>query len=195
VCTSAICLCVHRRLCLCLCLCLCLSVCAEGWDDVTAFMPVCLSLSHTHGPSLSACARRPHRDSEGGMCLWPRGCSLDYNNIDAALLQQIQAFLQQPVAARQAEGTRPPSSHRQSQRRWLLQYRPVCVYGALCMSVVIAPSGDARTCPYVCVPASLCLRPMRHIHTGTCVCITKVCVPAGSHVLSVSVSSCAYVLA
>jgi hypothetical protein len=75
------------------------------------------------------------------MCLWPRGHSLDYNNIDAALLQQIQAFMRQPVATRQAEGTRPLSSHSQSQRRGLLQYMPVCVYGALRASVVVVPSG------------------------------------------------------
>jgi hypothetical protein len=65
------------------------------------------------------------------MCLWPRGYSLDDNNIDAALLQQIQASMQQPVAARKAKGTRPPSSHRQSQRRGLLQCRPVCVWGTV----------------------------------------------------------------
>jgi hypothetical protein len=176
VCTSAICLCVHRRL----CLCLCLSVCAEGHDDViTAIVPLCLSLSLSLGPSLCVCVRRPHPDSEGGMCLWPRGHSLDNDYIDAALLQQIEAFMQQPAAASQAEGTRPLASHRQSHRRWLLQYRPVCAFEALCMSVVVAPSVVARTCPCVCVPASLCLRPMRHTHTGTCVCIANVCVPDG----------------
>jgi hypothetical protein len=126
VCTSAIRLCVHRRICL------CLSVCAEGHDDViTAMMPVCLSLSVLLGPSLCVCVRRPHPDSEGGLCLCPRGHSLKDNNIDAALLQQIEAFMQQPVATRQAKGTRPPSSHRQSHRRGLLQYRPVCIWGTV----------------------------------------------------------------
>jgi hypothetical protein len=150
VCTSALCLCVHRRL----CLCLCLSVCAEGHDNViTAIVPVCLSLSHS--APLCVCVRRPHPDSEGGMCLWPRGHSLSENNIDAALLEQIEAFMQQPVAARQAEGTRPPSSHRQSQRRWLLQYRPVCVYMGHCVCLLLLLPLAKYAHVRVCVCAGL----------------------------------------
>jgi hypothetical protein len=110
--------------------------------------------------------------------MWPRGHSLGYNNIDAALLQQIQTFMEQPAAARQAEGTRPPSSHRQSHRRWLLQYMPVCVYGELCMSVVVAPSGDARTCTCVCVCRPPCTsgpcgtRILGHVYASPmCVCL------------------------
>jgi hypothetical protein len=99
--------------------------------------------------------------------------------MDDALLQQIKAFMQQPVAARQAEGTRPPSSHRQSQRRGLLHYRPECVWGTVyvCCCCSLLRCTNISVCVYV--PASLCLRPMRHTRAGTCICITNVCLPAG----------------
>jgi hypothetical protein len=197
VCTSAICLCVHRRQCLCLCLCLCLSVCAEGHDDViTAIVPVCLSLSLLLGPSLCVCVRRPHPDSEGGLCLWPRGHSLDRNNIDAALLQQIQAFMRRPAATRQAEGTRPPSSHRQCQRRWLLQYRPVCVWGTayVCSCCSLWLSTHVSVCMCVCRPpcaSDPCgTHILEHVYAlPMCVCLMD------AYVSGVSISSCAYLLA
>jgi hypothetical protein len=180
--------------CACACACACLCVLRAMMMSLLRSC-LCASLSLSLGPSLCVCVRRPHPDSEGGMYLWPRGHSLNGNKIDYALQQQIQAFMKQPVATRQAEGTRPPSSHRQSHRRWLLQYMPVCVWGTVYVCCCCSLWRCTHMSVCVCVPVSLCLRPMRHTRAGTCVCITDVCVYLpDSHVSGLSVSSCSYVL-
>jgi hypothetical protein len=66
----------------------------------------------------------------------------------------------------------------------------------LLLLLPLAMHGNVRVCVCVYVPVSLCLRPMRHSHTGACVWITDVCVYLpDSHVSGLSVSSCSYVLA
>jgi hypothetical protein len=105
--SACVCACAYAYTCACLCV-------LRAMITSSLRSCLCASLSLSLGPSLCVCVRRPHPDSEGGLCPWPRGHSLRDNNIDAALLQQIQAFIRQPAATRQAEGMRPLSSHRQS---------------------------------------------------------------------------------
>jgi hypothetical protein len=189
VCTSATCLCVRRRL----CLCLCLFVCAEGHDYVImAIMALCLSLSLSHSAPLSLCA-----------C----GCSILTLKGACACGHVVIVFLATKWTMHCCSRLRPLCSSQSPPARLKARAHPhhtdrvrdggYCtigpsVYGALCMSVVVAPSCDARTYPCVCMCRPPCAsgrcgtRVLGHVYASPmCVCLP------GAHVSDVFVSSCA----